>query len=210
MWITVPPNSVVKKIFVYEGKRVKSGDTLFILKNDKIEIDYRLSVLNYKEKERKYKRYLELYKKGNITNEKLFDIEIEKEKAYLEMKKKELEYKKLVGISPFNGFILKIAKNDRLLEDNKFVKIGKIYKVFVNLFLSSQEILMLHIGDTLELNVVYPFPLNVKGIVIGKALEPEEKEGKVFYKLKIEINKNHKLLPGMEIEVVLRKKRRYN
>jgi HlyD family secretion protein len=109
----------ITQLRVKEGQKVTKGDTILIIdpvrlltQKDKLELAIKKSDLDYLQADRDFKNSIELAKSGSVSEKKVQDLDIARQKAEIELRQQKLEMKdireqlgKTVITAPMSGVI---------------------------------------------------------------------------------------------------------
>ncbi len=94
---------VIQEIRTCEGKLVKKGEILALLKNDELQKSYELAVANEKVADAHYERLLSLFNNGQLSRKDLEAAQRDNNEAEIKVQEAKKKLEQTIFTSPFDG-----------------------------------------------------------------------------------------------------------
>ena len=195
----------VKKVAVSVGQRVSHGQLLAILDDVSIKNQYNAALSMREQAEDAHKRMKLLHDNGSLPEIQWVDVESKLKQAIAaeQIAKKSLNDSKLYA--PFSGVISEknIEEGQNVLPGMQAFKLITIDKVNVKISIPEKEISHIKIGQKARISVaslgdnIFEGKVTEKGVVANSLSRS--------YEVKILIDNDGKLMPGMICDVHLQK-----
>ncbi len=208
-------NETVKKLYVEEGDTVKKGEPIAELNHTILDLQLRQAKSNFENAEVNYKRILDIYKSGNISQKDRDDAQnlYVSTKSTYEITKQQIEDCSLK--SPVDGVV-----THKLVQLGEYVNVGtpiytvsQVDPVDLTIYVTELELGKVKIGQEAKISIdSYPNrTFTGKVIYISpnaeftpKNIQTKDERIKQVYGVKIEIpNKDGILKPGMPADAVI-------
>jgi len=146
--VKAPIDGIVEDIYVEEGKNLKEGSPMFMIRGIDEEKDNKIVLEDYKFKEEIYLNLKQLYQKGIVSRREF--LEVENKYKIAKINKDRIE-NALVTAS-MNGFVinnseLRLKKNDYIKKGDILAKLSNLDRYIVRLSVQEKDIYKIKIAQ---------------------------------------------------------------
>ncbi len=208
-------SGIIDKINVKNGDKVKKGEVITVLKNEKQLLAIEKAIENRNQAITELNSLLLGFggKENDTTtvNPKLLQ-NLKSQSGYnlavLNLKSARIQYEQTFLKAPFDGIVadIKQQENDKIDNSKPFCRLLKTDRYIVDFLITEQDLSQINTGQTVK---VIPIAYNGKQVIKGKIIEINpvvDRQGLIKIKAKITPDKNkmeQRLLSGMNAKVII-------
>ncbi len=206
--VSAPVQSTIQSLHYKEGDTVKAGAVLARLYGRIEELDMQRAKAALEKREFDFKGSKNLYADKIISEDEALKNKIELELARLQAEQAAELFNQRTILAPIDGLVVERMREigESVTATQPMFRLVDIDQVYVQFYLHSEQLVRLHVGDTVQVRCAVGMGADKTTAFAGKIdfIDPRVDAASGLLRVKVLVpNPQHQIKPGLRAEVTL-------